>query len=132
MIRRRLGFRIEIGNGTLSKSRFRIRRMFQCQIFEYYRVVDGIRIPLETIRIKIRWCPKRAFDSFPYKLTTIEDTATDEANPDLIRGNVTVNLLDPVLELGKRPLPWVCPKYGFIRHGRFRNGLWRKCLCEES
>ena len=64
--------------------------MVQFQILEHYGVVDGIRILLDTIRIKIRWCPKGALDSFPNKLTTIEDTAT-EANPDLIRGNVTVD-----------------------------------------
>src|SRR6266403_91643 len=97
--------------------------MVQFQILEHYGVVDGIRMLLETIRIKIRWCPKGALDSFPNKLATIEDTVTDEANPDLIRGNVMVDLFDQILELRKRPLPWVYPKHRFVLHGRLRNGL---------
>ena len=65
----------------------------------------------------------------------MEDATTDEANPDFIRGDITVDLFHPILELCKRPLPWVCPKHGFIDsicHGRFRRRLGSKCLREEG
>jgi hypothetical protein len=97
--------------------------MVKFKVFEYHGVIDGIRIPLETIRIKLRRCSERSLDSFPNELASIKDTATNEANPDIIWGNITVDLLDPILELRKRPLPWICPKHRFVCHGRFWNGL---------
>ena len=64
--------RIEIGRGTLNKSRRKIRRGVRFQVFEYHGFLNGKRVLLETIRIEFRWSSKRVLDSIPYDMISLQ------------------------------------------------------------